>query len=60
MDNLKSQKIIEKINKEEKLQEEKLEEAYMQQQYEDEIQRQAELDKLRIENYDFEYGDYKY
>ena len=58
MDNLKSQKIIEKINsqKEEKLQEE----AYMQQQYEDELQRQAELDKLRIENYDFEYGDYKY
>ena len=58
MDNLKSQKIIEKINskKEEKLQEE----AYMQQQYEDELQRQAELDKLRVENYDFEYGDYKY
>lgn len=58
MDNLKSQKIIEKINsqKEEKLQEE----AYMQQQYENELQRQAELDKLRAENYDFEYGDYKY
>ena len=58
MDNLKSQKIIEKINsqKEEKLQEE----AYMQQQYEDELQRQAELDKLRAENYDFEYGDSKY
>lgn len=56
MDNLKSQKIIEKINKEEKLQEE----TYMQQQYEDEAQRQAELDKLRVENYDFEYGDYKY
>lgn len=41
---------------EEKLQEE----VYMQQQYEEELQWQAELDRLREENYDFEYGDYKY
>lgn len=41
---------------EEKLQEE----AYMQQQYEEELQWQAELDKIREENYNFEYGDYKY
>ena len=52
------QETIKKLNSQE---EEKLqEEAYMQQQYEEELQWQAELDRLREENYDFEYGDYKY
>ena len=55
---MESQKVIKKLNNQE---EEKLqEEAYMQQQYEEELQWQAELDRIREENYDFEYGDYRY
>lgn len=55
---MEPQKVIKKLNNQE---EEKLqEEAYMQQQYEEELQWQTELDMLREENYDFEYGDYKY
>ena len=55
---MKSQKTIKRINNQEE--EKLLEEYYEQQAYEEELQREVELDKLRIENYDFEYGDYKY
>ena len=45
---------------EEKIQEEKIQEEILQEQWQEEQEREQVLCEMRIQNYDFDYGDVKY